>query len=48
MNTGGKDSFKFTARGSGKAVGDTPSNAQLPKARIRVLIADDMAWCARG
>jgi hypothetical protein len=48
MNTGGKDSFKSTARGSGKAAGDAPSSVQFPKARIRVLIADDHGVVREG
>jgi DNA-binding NarL/FixJ family response regulator len=48
MNTGGKDSFKSIARGSGKAAGDAPSSVQFPKARIRVLIADDHGVVREG
>jgi two-component system NarL family response regulator len=48
MNTGGKDSFKSTARGSGEAAGDAPSSVQSPKARIRVLIADDHGVVREG
>src|SRR6516225_2061339 len=48
MNTGGKDSFKSTTRGSGKAAGDAPSSMQFPKARIRVLIADDHGVVREG
>ena len=48
MNTGGEDSFKSTARGSEKAAGDAPSSVQFPKARIRVLIADDHGVVREG
>ena len=48
MNTRRKNSSKSDAGGSGRAGGDTPSNAQVPKARIRVLIADDHGVVREG
>jgi two-component system NarL family response regulator len=48
MNTGGKDGFKSTARGPGKAAGDATSSVQSPKARIRVLIANDHSVVREG
>ena len=48
MNTRRKNSSKSDARGSGRAAADTPSNAQVPKPRIRVLIADDHGVVREG
>jgi DNA-binding NarL/FixJ family response regulator len=48
MNTRRKNSSKSDARGSGSDAGDTPSNAQFPKPRIRVLIADDHGVVREG
>jgi two-component system, NarL family, response regulator len=48
MNTRRKNGSKSDARGSGRAAGDTPSNAQFPKPRIRVLIADDHGVVREG
>src|SRR6516162_2300413 len=48
MNTRKKSSSKSDARGSGRAAADTPSNAQVPKPRIRVLIADDHGVVREG
>ena len=48
MNTGRKDGFKSNGRGSGRAAGDNPSNAQFQKPRIRVLIADDHGVVREG
>jgi two-component system NarL family response regulator len=48
MNTRKKSSSKSDARGSGRAAADTPSNAQFPKPRIRVLIADDHGVVREG
>jgi hypothetical protein len=48
VNTGRKGGFKSIARGAGKAAGDAPSSVQFPKARIRVLIADDHGVVREG
>jgi DNA-binding NarL/FixJ family response regulator len=48
MNTRRKNSSKSDAGGSGRAAGDTPSNAQVPQPRIRVLIADDHGVVREG
>jgi DNA-binding NarL/FixJ family response regulator len=48
MNSRQKDSSESECKSSGKAVGDTPSSVQLPKPRIRVLIADDHGVVREG
>lgn len=48
MNARQKDSSESECKSSGKAAGDTPSSVQLPKPRIRVLIADDHGVVREG
>jgi two-component system, NarL family, response regulator len=48
MNTRHKDTIKSDDKSSAKPVGNSPSNAQLPKPRIRVLIADDHGVVREG
>src|ERR1700758_456129 len=48
MNAGQKDSSESECKSSGKAAGETPSSVQLPKPRIRVLIADDHGVVREG
>jgi DNA-binding NarL/FixJ family response regulator len=48
MNARQKDSSESECKSSGKSAGDTPSSVQLPKPRIRVLIADDHGVVREG
>jgi DNA-binding NarL/FixJ family response regulator len=48
MNARQKDSSESECKSSGKAAGETPSSVQLPKPRIRVLIADDHGVVREG
>src|ERR1700756_4446986 len=48
MNARQKDSSGSECKSSGKAAGETPSSVQLPKPRIRVLIADDHGVVREG
>src|SRR6201982_2396164 len=48
MNARQKDSSESECKSSGKAAADTPSSVQLPKPRIRVLIADDHGVVREG
>jgi hypothetical protein len=48
MNTRHKDTIRSNGKDSAKPVGHSPSHVQLPKSRIRVLIADDHGVVREG